>query len=129
MMKMNSLTDKAIIEKLFEASQAGEDPTHYSRYCCLKPGIPGISENIEVSIVGRLLEHSRIYYFHNNGDERIYLSSADVMTRNMIKRVEILFPVEDKEIGKRLVDFMDLQLSDNQKGRYQDEHGHYHYGK
>ena len=68
-----------------------------------------------VSIVGRLLEHSRIYYFHNNGDERIYLSSADVMTRNMIKRVEILFPVEDKEIGKRLVDFMDLQLSDNQK--------------
>lgn len=76
----------------------------------------GVSENIEVvSIVGRLLEHSRIYYFYNNGDERIYLSSADVMTRNMIKRVEILFPVEDKEIGKRLVDFMNLQLSDNQK--------------
>ena len=129
MMKMNSLTDKAIIEKLFEASQAGVKIQLIIRgICCLKPGIPGISENIEVvSIVGRLLEHSRIYYFHNNGDERIYLSSADVMTRNMIKRVEILFPVEDKEIGKRLVDFMDLQLSDNQKGRYQDEHGHYHY--
>ena len=88
----------------------------------------GVSENIEVvSIVGRLLEHSRIYYFYNNGDERIYLSSADVMTRNMIKRVEILFPVEDKEIGKRLVDFMNLQLSDNQKGRYQDQYGDYHY--
>ncbi|MCH4533445.1 RNA degradosome polyphosphate kinase [Staphylococcus haemolyticus] len=131
MMKMNSLTDKAIIEKLFEASQAGVKIQLIIRgICCLKPGIPGISENIEVvSIVGRLLEHSRIYYFHNNGDERIYLSSADVMTRNMIKRVEILFPVEDKEIGKRLVDFMDLQLSDNQKGRYQDEHGHYHYVK
>ena len=129
MMKMNSLTDKAIIEKLFEASQAGVKIQLIIRgICCLKPGIPGISENIEVvSIVGRLLEHSRIYYFHNNGNERIYLSSADVMTRNMIKRVEILFPVEDKEIGKRLVDFMDLQLSDNQKGRYQDEHGHYHY--
>ncbi|TRL76595.1 RNA degradosome polyphosphate kinase [Staphylococcus haemolyticus] len=129
MMKMNSLTDKAIIEKLFEASQAGVKIQLIIRgICCLKPGIPGISENIEVvSIVGHLLEHSRIYYFHNNGDERIYLSSADVMTRNMIKRVEILFPVEDKEIGKRLVDFMDLQLSDNQKGRYQDEHGHYHY--
>ena len=129
MMKMNSLTDKAIIEKLFEATQAGVKIQLIIRgICCLKPGIPGISENIEVvSIVGRLLEHSRIYYFHNNGDERIYLSSADVMTRNMIKRVEILFPVEDKEIGKRLVDFMDLQLSDNQKGRYQDEHGHYHY--
>ncbi|MCI2944427.1 RNA degradosome polyphosphate kinase [Staphylococcus haemolyticus] len=129
MMKMNSLTDKAIIEKLFEATQAGVKIQLIIRgICCLKPGIPGISENIEVvSIVGRLLEHSRIYYFHNNGNERIYLSSADVMTRNMIKRVEILFPVEDKEIGKRLVDFMDLQLSDNQKGRYQDEHGHYHY--
>ncbi|MCI2948744.1 RNA degradosome polyphosphate kinase [Staphylococcus caledonicus] len=129
MMKMNSLTDKAIIEKLFEASQAGVKIQLIIRgICCLKPGIPGISENIEVvSIVGRLLEHSRIYYFHNNGDERIYLSSADVMTRNMIKRVEILFPVEDKEIGKRLVDFMNLQLSDNQKGRYQDQEGNYHY--
>lgn len=129
MMKMNSLTDKAIIEKLFEASQAGVKIQLIIRgICCLKPGIPGISENIEVvSIVGRLLEHSRIYYFHNNGDERIYLSSADVMTRNMIKRVEILFPVEDKTIASRLLDFMNLQLSDNQKGRYQDEHGNYHY--
>ncbi|MEE7714279.1 RNA degradosome polyphosphate kinase, partial [Bacillus sp. 5001] len=96
MMKMNSLTDKTIIEKLFEASQAGVKIQLIIRgICCLKPGIPGISENIEVvSIVGRLLEHSRIYYFHNNGEAHIYLSSADVMTRNMIKRVEILFPVE-----------------------------------
>ncbi|MDK8528986.1 MAG: RNA degradosome polyphosphate kinase [Staphylococcus capitis] len=131
MMKMNSLTDKAIIEKLFEASQAGVKIQLIIRgICCLKPGVPGISENIEVvSIVGRLLEHSRIYYFHNNGDERIYLSSADVMTRNMIKRVEILFPVENKTIGKRLVDYMKLQLSDNEKGRYQDENGVYHYVK
>ena len=129
MMKMNSLTDKTIIEKLFEASQAGVKIQLIIRgICCLKPGIPGISENREVvSIVGRLLEHSRIYYFHNNGEAHIYLSSADVMTRNMIKRVEILFPVEDKSIGQRLVNYMNLQLSDNQKGRYQDAQGVYHY--
>ena len=129
MMKMNSLTDKALIMKLFEASQAGVKVQLIIRgICCLKPGIPGVSENIEVvSIVGRLLEHSRIYYFHNNGDARIYLSSADMMTRNMIKRVEILFPVLDKHIAKRLVDYMNLQLSDNQKGRYQDRYGVYHY--
>ena len=129
MMKMNSLTDKTIIEKLFEASQAGVKIQLIIRgICCLKPGIPGISENIEVvSIVGRLLEHSRIYYFHNNDEAHIYLSSADVMTRNMIKRVEILFPVEDKSIGQRLVNYMNLQLSDNQKGRYQDAQGVYHY--
>ena len=127
MMKMNSLTDKTIIEKLFEASQAGVKIQLIIRgICCLKPGIPGISENIEVvSIVGRLLEHSRIYYFHNNSEAHIYLSSADVMTRNMIKRVEILFPVEDKSIGQRLVNYMNLQLSDNQKGRYQDAQGLY----
>jgi len=126
---MNSLTDKDIIIKLFEASRAGVQVQLIIRgICCLKPGMPGISDNIEVvSIVGRFLEHSRIYYFHNNGDEQIYLSSADAMTRNMIKRVEILFPVEDKAIAKRLLDYMNLQLSDNQKGRYQDQQGHYHY--
>ena len=129
MMKMNSLTDKDIILKLFEASRAGVKVKLIIRgICCLKPGIPDVSDNIEVvSIVGRFLEHSRIYYFHNNGDEKIYLSSADAMTRNMIKRVEILFPVEDKKIAKRLLDYMNLQLSDNQKGRYQDEQGYYHY--
>lgn len=128
-MKMNSLTDKDIILKLFEASCAGVKVQLIIRgICCLKPGVPGISENIEVvSIVGRFLEHSRIYHFHNNGDDIIYLSSADAMTRNMIKRVEILFPVEDKDIAKRLLDYMHLQLSDNQKGRYQDELGQYHY--
>ncbi|MFQ3844273.1 RNA degradosome polyphosphate kinase [Staphylococcus pseudoxylosus] len=128
-MKMNSLTDKDIILKLFEASCAGVKVQLIIRgICCLKPGVPGISENIEVvSIVGRFLEHSRIYYFHNNGEDKIYLSSADAMTRNMIKRVEILFPVEDKAIASRLLDYMNLQLSDNQKGRYQDQNGNYHY--
>ncbi|WP_145232879.1 RNA degradosome polyphosphate kinase [Staphylococcus arlettae] len=129
MMKMNSLTDKDIILKLFEASRAGVTVKLIIRgICCLKPGIPGISDNIEVvSIVGRFLEHSRIYYFHNNGEDNIYLSSADAMTRNMIKRVEILFPVEDKEISQRLINYLNLQLSDNQKGRYQDAAGNYHY--
>ena len=128
-MKMNSLTDKDIILKLFEASCAGVKVQLIIRgICCLKPGVPGISENIEVvSIVGRFLEHSRIYYFHNNGEDKIYLSSADAMSRNMIKRVEILFPVEDKAIASRLLDYMNLQLSDNQKGRYQDQNGNYHY--
>ncbi|KAB2479058.1 RNA degradosome polyphosphate kinase [Staphylococcus sp. CH99b_3] len=129
MMKMNSLTDKDIILKLFEASRAGVTVKLIIRgICCLKPGIPGISDNIEVvSIVGRFLEHSRIYYFHNNGEDNIYLSSADAMTRNMIKRVEILFPVEDKEISQRLINYLNLQVSDNQKGRYQDAAGNYHY--
>ncbi|MDU9418732.1 RNA degradosome polyphosphate kinase [Staphylococcus lloydii] len=129
MMKMNSLTDKDIIKKLFEASQAGVKVDLIIRgICCLKPGIPGVSENIRVvSVVGRFLEHSRVYYFHNNGDSQIYLSSADAMTRNMIKRVEILFPVEDKRIALRLIDYLKVQLSDNQKARYQDENGLYHY--
>ncbi|PTI78673.1 RNA degradosome polyphosphate kinase [Staphylococcus succinus] len=128
-MKMNSLTDKDIILQLFKASCAGVKVQLIIRgICCLKPGIPGISENIEVvSIIGRFLEHTRIYYFHNNGDEKIYLSSADAMTRNMIKRVEILFPIESKSIAKRLLDYLQLQLSDNQKGRYQDQYGNYHY--
>ncbi|MCU5746946.1 RNA degradosome polyphosphate kinase [Staphylococcus sp. SQ8-PEA] len=129
MMKMNSLTDKNIIKKLFEASQAGVKVDLIIRgICCLKPGIAGISDNIRVtSVVGRFLEHSRIYYFYNNGNSQIYLSSADAMTRNMIKRVEILFPVEDKAIAQRLVNYLNLQLADNQKARYQDSTGHYHY--
>ncbi|GGB02000.1 RNA degradosome polyphosphate kinase [Macrococcus hajekii] len=129
--KMNSLTDKAVIKKLFEASQAGVKVNLIIRgICCLKPGIPGVSENIRViSIVGRFLEHSRIYYFYHNGEERMYLSSADMMTRNMIKRVEILFPVLDEVIIARLKDSIALQLNDNLKAREQDSEGIYHYVK
>lgn len=127
--KMNSLTDKTVIKKLFEASQAGVKVNLIIRgICCLKPGIPGVSENIRViSIVGRFLEHSRIYYFYHNGEEKMYLSSADMMTRNMIKRVEILFPILDESIVQELKDFLQLQLSDNQKAREQDQYGVYHY--
>lgn len=127
--KMNSLTDKTVIKKLYEASNAGVKIKLIIRgICCLKPGIPGISENIRViSIVGRFLEHSRIYYFYHNGEEKMYLSSADMMTRNMIKRVEILFPIIDNKIVEELKDILNLQLDDNQKAREQDANGVYHY--
>lgn len=115
--KMNSLTDKKMILKLFEASQVGVKIDLIIRgICCLIPGVPGISENITVrSVVGRFLEHSRIYYFHSNGEENLYLSSADMMTRNMIKRVEIAYPVLDKPIKKHILSILKLYLYDNTK--------------
>lgn len=127
--KMNSLTDKVIIMKLYEASNAGVKIDLIVRgICCLRPKVKNVSENINVrSIVGRFLEHSRIYYFHHNGEEKIFLSSADMMTRNMEKRVEILFPIYDGEIKRRLNHILDLQLNDNTKAREQDEDGVYHY--
>jgi polyphosphate kinase len=127
--KMNSLTDKAIIMKLYEASIAGVKIDLIVRgTCCLRPGIEGISEKIRVrSIVGRFLEHSRIYSFHHNGENKMFLSSADMMTRNMEKRVEILFPVFDVKIKTRIFSMLDIMLSDNVKAREQDASGDYHY--
>lgn len=127
--KMNSLTDKDLMMKLYEASIAGVKVELIIRgICCIRPGIPGISENIQVtSIVGRFLEHSRIYWFHHNGENKIYLSSADMMTRNMIKRVEILFPVYSTEAKNRIMDIMNTQLKDTAKARIQDANGRYHY--
>ncbi|MEB7725529.1 RNA degradosome polyphosphate kinase [Mammaliicoccus fleurettii] len=127
--KMNSLTDKKVIKKLYEASQSGVKIKLIIRgICCLKPGVKGVSENIEViSIVGRFLEHSRIYYFHHNSEEKMYLSSADMMTRNMIKRVEILFPILDPKVVSRLKDILNLQLNDGLKGRIQNSDGNYQY--
>lgn len=127
--KMNSLTDKDLMMKLYDASIAGVKVELIIRgICCIRPGIPGISENITVtSIVGRFLEHSRIYWFHHNGENRVYLSSADMMTRNMIKRVEILFPVYANEAKTRIIDIMNTQLMDTAKARIQDSNGKYHY--
>jgi polyphosphate kinase len=127
--KMNSLTDKELIMKLYEASQAGVDIDLIVRgICCLRPRIPGVSENIRVrSIVGRFLEHSRIYYFHHNGEEKVFLSSADLMTRNMEKRVEILFPIFAEHLKKRIMNILSIMLADNVKAREQDENGEYHY--
>ncbi|WP_181349341.1 RNA degradosome polyphosphate kinase [Thalassobacillus sp. CUG 92003] len=127
--KMNSLTDKDLIMKIYEASQAGVKVDLIVRgICCLRPGITGVSEHVRViSIVGRFLEHSRIFYFHSNGDKRIYLSSADLMTRNMVKRVEILFPIYEEEVKSSLMDILCMMLKDNVKAREQDSNGAYHY--
>ncbi|MBA2874179.1 RNA degradosome polyphosphate kinase [Thermaerobacillus caldiproteolyticus] len=129
--KMNSLTDKELIMKMYEASQAGVTIDLIVRgICCLRPRIPGVSENIRVrSIVGRFLEHSRIYYFHHNGAEKVFLSSADMMTRNMEKRVEILVPIFAEHLKQRIMKILSIMLADNVKAREQDENGDYHYVK
>ncbi|MDL4841839.1 RNA degradosome polyphosphate kinase [Aquibacillus rhizosphaerae] len=125
--KMNSLTDKPLIKKFYEASQAGVKVDLIIRgICCLRPGIKDISDNIRVhSIVGRFLEHSRIYYFHHNGEEKIFLSSADLMTRNMVKRVEILFPIYEGAIKSRIKKTLLIMLQDNVKTRVQLNNGNY----
>lgn len=125
--KMNSLCDKEIIAALYEASCAGVKIQLIVRgICSLIPGIPGVSENIEVrSIVGNFLEHSRIYYFKNNGKEEIYCASADWMPRNLDKRVEILFPVEKEELKKELLHILNLQLADNVGSHIKQRDGSY----
>jgi polyphosphate kinase len=118
--KMNSLVDKGIIKLLYEASQAGVKIDLIVRgMCSLKPGRPGVSENIRViSIVGRFLEHSRIYYFHNGGEEEIFLGSADLMPRNINRRVEVLFPVQEPTYIRYLKDdVLHIYLKDNLKSR------------
>ncbi len=114
--KMNSLVETSIIEALYLASQAGVKVELIVRgICCLRPGIKGVSENISVrSIVGRFLEHSRIFYFHNDGDYEIYLSSGDWMDRNFFRRVETCFPVEEKRMKKKILkEGLQIYLSDN----------------
>ncbi|KNY25934.1 RNA degradosome polyphosphate kinase [Pseudobacteroides cellulosolvens] len=125
--KVNSLVDEGIIRKLYEASCAGVKIDLIVRgICCLKPGVEGISENISVrSIVGRYLEHSRIFYFYNDGDEKIYLASADWMTRNLDRRVELLFPVEEKDTFRRIKEIIDVYLKDNVKARLLTSSGSY----
>ncbi len=117
--KLNSLVDKRTIRALYRASQAGVRVDLQIRgICCLRPGVPEVSENVTVtSVVGRFLEHTRIYYFKNGGDEEVILGSADLMPRNLDGRVETLFPVEDAKIKKRLVDILGVHLSDNVRAR------------
>lgn len=127
--KMNSLTDKPIIKKLYEASMQGVRIDLIVRgICCLRPGLKGVSEHITVrSIIDRFLEHSRIFYFQHGGEDRMYLSSADWMTRNMEKRIEILFPVSEPAIKQKVKQVLDYGLQDNVKARMQMADGTYMY--
>jgi len=113
--KLNALVEPDIIAALYKASCAGVMIDLVVRgICCLRPGIPGVSDNIRVrSIIGRFLEHSRVYYFHANGNEKVYLASADWMDRNMFRRVEIAFPIQHPEMKARIMDNLDLCLRDN----------------
>jgi polyphosphate kinase len=118
--KMNALVDKQCIRALYEASQAGVKIDLQVRgICCLLPGLPGVSETITVtSIVGRFLEHARVYYFRNGGDDEILLGSADLMPRNLDRRVEVIFPLEDRHLRQMVInDILKLHLRDNQKAR------------
>ena len=126
-LKMNSLTDKKIIDKLIEASQAGVKIDMVIRgICCLIPGVKGKTENIQVrSIVGRFLEHSRIYIFGTQEREKIYIASADFMTRNTLRRVEVAAPIYDKDLKMQLEEMFITMLSDNQKARQEDSRGNY----
>jgi polyphosphate kinase len=126
--KMNSLVDPKMIRKLYKASQAGVTVDLIVRgICCLRPGIPGVSENIRViSVVGRFLEHSRIFYFKNGGKEEIYLGSADLMPRNINRRVEVLFPIQDRRIVNYLRnDVLETYLIANTKTRLMHTDGSY----
>ena len=126
-LKMNSLTDKKIIDKLIEASQAGVKIDMVIRgICCLIPGVKGKTENIQVrSIVGRFLEHSRIYIFGTQEREKVYIASADFMTRNTLRRVEVATPIYDKDLKMQLEEMIITMLSDNQKARQEDSRGNY----
>ncbi len=126
--KMNALVDKRAIRLLYEASQAGVQVDLLVRgICCLRPGMKGVSENIRVtSIVGRFLEHSRIYYFRNAGQEEIYLGSADLMPRNLDRRVEVVFPVRDPKLLRHLHDeVLAIYLADTVKARHMQPNGGY----
>jgi polyphosphate kinase len=127
--KMNSLVDPDVIRELYRASQAGVRVDLLVRgICCLKPGVPGQSDNIRVtSIVDRFLEHARIFFFNAGGKHEVYLSSADWMPRNFVRRIEVMFPVDDKTIRDRILnEILYTQLSDNVKARSLLPDGSYH---
>jgi polyphosphate kinase len=125
--KLNSLVDEEIIHALYAASNAGvKIQLNIRGICCLRPGVKGASENIEVvSIVDRFLEHARIYYFRNGGDEELYLASADWMPRNLDKRIELLFPVQNIDCRAKVLQVLDAMFQDNVKARVLQHDGSY----
>jgi polyphosphate kinase len=125
--KMNSLADEELIRALYEASAAGvRIRLNVRGICCLRPGVKGVSQGIEVvSIVDRFLEHARIFYFRNGGDEEVYLSSADWMPRNLDRRIELLFPVEAPECRQKVMEALDAMFQDNVKSRWLQTDGTY----
>ena len=130
-LKMNSLEDRKMINKLYSASKAGVKIDIIVRgICCLNPGVKGLSENITVtSIVDKYLEHSRFYIFHNNGKQKVYAASADWMKRNLSRRIEVAFPIYDQEIKNRILHIIDIQLTDNVKSRSIEKSGKLEYVK
>ena len=126
--KMNSLVDGSLISLLYEASQAGVKIDLIIRgICCLKAGVDGLSENITVrSIVGRFLEHARIFCFHNDGKKDIYLGSADWMPRNLDRRVELLFPIEDEACRARIFEILRIEMKDTVRSHLLQSNGMYH---
>lgn len=125
--KVNAIVEAQAIQALYKASQAGVEIKLIVRgICCLRPGIPGVSENIEVrSIIGRFLEHTRVYAFMNNGDWQVYAASADLMDRNMFRRVETCFPIEDKKLRERVLSDLDCYLTDNSQSWVLQQDGQY----
>lgn len=126
--KVNAISEPKIIRALYKASQSGVPIQLIVRgICSIRPGVPGVSETIKVrSILGRFLEHSRIYWFHNNGEDQIYASSADWMSRNLLNRVETCFPIEDAKLIERVKSEMELYLADNCQSWQMDSEGNYH---
>jgi polyphosphate kinase len=125
--QVNAVVEPLAIQALYRASQAGVKIQMIVRgMCCLRPNIAGISENIEVrAIVGRFLEHARIYAFHNDGNQEVYASSADLMNRNMFKRVEVCFPIENKKLAQRILRNLGLYLNDNSQAWIMQSDGSY----
>jgi len=125
--KVNALTESEIIRALYRASIAGVKIDLIIRgICCLRPGVPGISDNIQVrSIVGRFLEHTRAFYFHNAGESEVFCASADWMDRNLLKRVETCYPIENSELKAQVINMLKLYLSDNTQAWVLDNHGSY----